>query len=390
MTCSDRGRGRADGLTLVTTQRGLAELCDDLSAQPAVAVDTESNSLYAYHDRVCLVQLSTAEADYIVDPLSGLDLVSLGEMFSDASTQKIFHAAEQDVAGLKRDFGFGFDNVFDTMWAARILGWSRVGLADVLKKAFGVSTDKRYQRFNWGARPLPQDALDYARKDTHHLLPLRDVQVEELRRIGRLEEAIEVFGQLAQTPAAGPSFGPWGFWRLKEVHDLTERERAVLWEVYHWRDRVARERNQPPFRVASGRALLALARSRPRKPDNLTEVPGLARHLLRRYGPALLAAVARGEKAPAPKPPPSSPRPSDEQLARHKALRSWRRRVAARRGVDSDVVLSNAVLWALAERNPATLEELEGIEGLGPWKRATYGPDLLRVLRRMSGTTAAR
>ncbi|MBN1956352.1 MAG: HRDC domain-containing protein [Anaerolineae bacterium] len=366
--------------TIVTTPKGLAALLPDLFAQPAVAVDTESNSLYAYNERICLIQFSTPDFDAIVDPLARLDVTPLGELFADPAVQKVFHAAEQDVAGLRRDIGCQFANLFDTMWAARILGWSRVGLADVLQETFGIHTDKRYQRYNWGKRPLDAQALAYARRDTRYLLPLREMQVEALARMGRDEEAAEVFAQLAQTAPAGPTFGPDAFWRMKGIHDVEGRELAVLWELYMWRDQEAARRNRPPFKVVSNRVLLALASLRPRKTGQMEGIRGLTPYLIRRYGRPLLEAVARGETGPIPTPPPQPPRPDRAVLARYQALRDWRRGVAARRQVDTDVVLSNATLWALAERNPSTVADLQGIEGLGPWKRQEYGAKILRVL----------
>jgi len=373
---------------LIASQAGLSALLDSLFAAPAVAVDTESNSLYAYYERICLIQLSTRDADYIVDPLAELDLSPLGELFADPTIQKVFHAAEQDVAGLKRDFGFRFADLFDTMWAARILGWPHVGLADVLQETFGVRTNKRYQRYNWGKRPLEPAALAYARLDTHYLLPLRDLQAEALERMGRAEEAYEVFARLTKTPPATVPFGPEAFWRVKGGRDLTERERAVLWELYRWRDRVARERNCPPFRVIGDRTLVAIAQVQPRTVEALSEIRGLTRRLVHRYGRALLAAVARGEAGPVPERPPHRPRPKEAVMERYRALRAWRRRMAARRGVDADVILSNATLWSLAERKPITMSDLETIEGLGPWKRKTYGQAILQVLTTGASSTA--
>ena len=63
---------------LVATPEGLARLVDTLKSCDAVAVDTESNSLHAYRERVCLIQFSTATADYIVDPVALPDLSPLG------------------------------------------------------------------------------------------------------------------------------------------------------------------------------------------------------------------------------------------------------------------------------------------------------------------------
>ncbi len=355
-------------------------MLDAFLAQPAVAVDTESNSLYAYYERICLIQFSSPETDYVVDPLADLDLSPLGELFARPAIQKVFHAAEQDVAGMKRDFGFQFANLFDTMWTARILGWPRVGLANVLQERFGVRSDKRYQRYNWGERPLRSQALAYARLDTHYLLPLRELQAKALERMGRAEEAGEVFAHVAQTPPAVLPFGPEPFWRVKGLRDLTGRERAILWELYLWRDQEASRRNRPPFKVLGEHTLVELAQSCPRTPQELSGVYGLKPYHVRRYGARILGAIKRGMHAHPPKPPPPPPRHSDAEIARFRALRAWRKRVAAARGVDTDVVVSNAVLWALAERNPATLEGMQAIEGLGPWKRKTYGEAILRVL----------
>ena len=44
-------------------------MLEDLLRQPLVAVDIESNGLHVYREHVCLIQLSTREHDYIVDPL---------------------------------------------------------------------------------------------------------------------------------------------------------------------------------------------------------------------------------------------------------------------------------------------------------------------------------
>jgi ribonuclease D len=365
---------------VVISPRQLEGLLDELSAQSAVGVDTESNSLYAYHEQVCLIQCSIPGTDYIVDPLAGLDLSPLARFFADPGVQKVFHAAEYDVMCLKRDFGFRFANLFDTMWAARILGWPHVGLGDVLKETFGVRTNKRYQRYNWGKRPLEPKALAYACIDTHYLLPLCRRQSDALVQKGRREEAQEMFDQVAASEPMSHTFDPEDFQRVKGAHHLAEREQAILRELYIWRDQESRRRDRPPFKVLGDRVLIGLAQARPRGSDALARVNGMKPYHVRRYGERILRAVQRGMHAPLPQPPPPPPRHSEAQVARFQALRAWRKRVAAKRGVDVDVVVSNATLWALAEQPPRTIAGLASIEGLGPWKRKTYGKAILRVL----------
>jgi ribonuclease D len=139
---------------LVADAAALVTLAAELARHPAVAVDTESNSLHAYRERVCLVQFSTHGGDFIVDPIAVPDLGPLAPLFANPDQQKVFHAAEYDLLCLKRDYRFAIANIFDTMSAARTLGWPQVGLASILDARFGVTMNKKYQRVDWKRRPL--------------------------------------------------------------------------------------------------------------------------------------------------------------------------------------------------------------------------------------------
>ena len=161
--------------TLVDSRPKLAALIEAAQDEPMIGVDTESNSLFAYFHQVCLVQISLPGHDYVIDPLA-VDITPLSELFASQSCQKIFHAAENDILGLKRDYSFHFANIFDTMLAARILGWSQAGLAAILADKFGAQLNKSLQRADWGRRPLDQTLLAYAQLDTHYLLALRSQQ----------------------------------------------------------------------------------------------------------------------------------------------------------------------------------------------------------------------
>ena len=65
-----------------------------MANEPILAVDTESNSLYAYQEQVCLIQFSTPKDDFLVDPLALDDLSPLEVLFDDTDIEKIVHAAE--------------------------------------------------------------------------------------------------------------------------------------------------------------------------------------------------------------------------------------------------------------------------------------------------------
>lgn len=366
--------------------RGLRQLVDHLRHEPLIAVDTESNSLYAYYEQVCLVQISTRTEDIIVDPLAVDDMGPLGELMADPDQEVIFHAAEYDVITLKRDFHYSFDNIFDTMLAARICGWQRVGLGNILEDQFGIQAQKKFQRADWTRRPLPPDQLLYAQMDTHFLPDLRDRLLVELNSIGRLEEALETFAELNRLPPAEFSFDPEGYWRINHTQKLSRQQMAIVRELYLMRDELARRRDTPPFKVFSDRTLVELTELAPRRLDDLYPVRGMNSRTIRWYGEAILEAVQKGRNAKPPSPPRHRRQNSPEVQERYEALHDWRKHRAQARGVESDVIVARETLWALARNYPSRIEELEDIPGLGPWRRAQYGEELLAVLHGKSSS----
>ncbi len=364
---------------LVTHTAQLDTLLAQLRDHDSVAIDTESDSLYAYHEKVCLIQVSIPGADFVIDPLAPIDLQPLAPLMASEKIQKVFHASEYDVMCLRRDFGFTFHNLFDTMWAARILGWKRVGLGDILQEQFGITLDKKWQRHNWGKRPIEPAALSYAQFDTHYLLRLRDVQLRELHQLDRLVEAREVFSDLSHAKYNGHAFTPDDMWSIKGVWDLDGRAQAILRQLVILRDREARRQNRPAFKVIGDKTLLQIAARAPHTVDELHGVEGMTGGQQQRYGAALLETVARGRKEPIPAPPHRTQIDPDV-TARYEALRAWRKQVAAQRGVEPDVIVSNAVLMEIAQRRPRTIEQLPALPWFGEWRRSTYGPALLHVI----------
>lgn len=360
------------------------EMCARLGQSDQVAVDTESNSLFAYREQVCLIQFSTREEDYLVDPLALTGLTSLSPLFADRGIEKIFHAAEYDLICLRRDFNFEVHNLFDTMAAARILGRSEIGLGALLEAEFGVKLEKRYQRADWGQRPLPEALLDYARLDTHYLINLRERLGEELNQRGLIRLAEEDFRRLEAITLEENGNGGNGdkavdCWRISGAYDLSPRQAAVLLELCHWRDDAARQANRPLFKVVSNQTLLAISKELPRNLEELSSLPGMSPGQVRRYGQGLVKAVQRGMKAPEAYPP-RSKRPDQAVSERMDLLREWRKQAAEEMGVPSDVVLPRDLMQCLAHSGPRSREEVEGVMISVPWRLERFGDEILGVL----------
>jgi ribonuclease D len=165
-------------------------------------------------------------------------------------------------------------------------------------------------------------------------------------------------------------------------NNLTRRAAAILRELYILREEVARERNVPPFKVFSDKALIAIAQIVPSTLGELSQIEGMTPLQVRRYGRALLDAVSTGVHAQLPKPPSPVPPADPVVVERYTALREWRKARALERGVESDVIISKDALWTLAQRAPSSREEMDDVPGLGPWRLQVYGAEILEVIRR--------
>lgn len=366
----------------VATPATLRRMVQALSACRQVAVDTESNGLHAYQEQVCLIQFSTRDTDYLVDPLALTDLSALGALFADPAIEKIFHAAEYDILCLKRDFGFRFAHLFDTMLASRILGKKDLGLAAILEREFGVQMDKRYQRSNWARRPLPDAMQSYARLDSHYLIDLRDQLHRELLEKDLLALAEEDLRHLAETPAAPLEVEPPTCWKVAGKHNIDPAGAALLQALCDFRDRQARFANLPPFRILPDHVLVAVALASPHTLEELAQVHGLSAQAFERYGQGLLEALHKGRSAQPLFPPRNHQRPSNAFLRRHEALRAWRKEMGQAMGVESDVVLPRDLLDRLAQANPRSPQELAEVMSAYPWRLDRFGDQILTQLAR--------
>ncbi|MCW5876207.1 MAG: HRDC domain-containing protein [Anaerolineales bacterium] len=369
---------------IANTPQQLEQLSSQLSQESIIGVDSEANSLHAYRERLCLLQFSTPKLDAVVDPLALPKLGSLEPLFSDATIEKVFHAAEYDLIVLHRDLGFKLSNLFDTMVAARILGRKKVGLGNLLEEEFGIQLEKRYQRADWGQRPLRPEMLEYARLDTHYLIELRHKLKAELEARERWEVAREDF---ARQPGLIPALAEppnQDIWRIKGARDLTPRQAAILQELVVYRESRAAQADQPLFKVMGDATLSAIALAGAKTAKDLEEIPGMTPGQIRRHGPGLLAAVRRGERAEPLRRPRRAPY-DEAYVERLDKLRAWRKEAAKEMDVESDVVLPKDLMQAVAKANPTTPEAVAGLLAEVPWRLARYGEQILAALKPAQG-----
>jgi ribonuclease D len=348
-----------------------------------LGVDTESNSLHAYQEQVCLIQFTDHQTDYLIDAMAPLDLSGLSSIFSDEKIEKIFHAAEYDILCLKRDYGFEFSHLFDTMQAARILGMEKLGLSGLLTDLLDIDQGKSFQKADWGKRPVPEEMRQYARLDTHYLLSLRNILADKLKEKNLMDLAREDFQRLClveHTQRDAPLYTQVGGYQLLDPQSL-----AVLEELCQFRDRRAQKLNRPHFKVIGNNALLAAAQALPHSIQELKKIEEVSPKILDRYQKEILDAVKKGLANP-PIQLEKHRRPSQSYIDRLQNLQNWRKEAGKKMGVLSDIVLPRDILEEIAAKNPHDLQELEALMAEVPWRLARFGRDIIKVIEKVKAS----
>ncbi|MCO4743845.1 MAG: HRDC domain-containing protein [Proteobacteria bacterium] len=382
-------------LVMVEDDEALAKLVATLSEAPVIGVDTESDSMYSYQEKVCLLQFSDSERDYIVDPLKIKDMSPLGAVMSNPDIVKIFHGADYDVVCMNRDYGFKVVNLFDTMVAAQFLAFSRLGLADLIERNFGHHIEKKFQRHDWSRRPLLPEHLDYARGDTHWLLAIRELMLWKLTAANRMAHLEEECAILEKRVWRERKRDPNSYLRVKGTRDLNDTAKRVLFRLYEWRDGVAKAANRPPYKVVPDPVLVELARKQPESRDALERMFSRKTAMKRRYGAALVEAVLAGleDDFEVPTSVPSKKKnnePQDLPPARiwgglldrtATALKDWRNGLIRKDpSLTSVTIVSNGQLKSIAATRPTTLEELGALPDVRNWQVRDHGEAIIAVL----------
>ena len=361
-----------------------------LAGSRAIALDSESDSLHHYSEKVCLVQLASDRGEAVLlDPLAVRDLSPLGPILADPGVTKVLHGADYDVTTLKRDFGFAFAGLFDTMLAVRLLGRTEIGLQAVARAELGVELSKDSQKDDWSVRPLSPRQEAYALADVQHLLALHARLEAQLREAGRLDWVLEESAAVAALPAARRERDPEAWQSVKGARALKPRGLAVLRELHAWREERAAARDVPglqgaehraparPGREGAPHARGACARSgacpRSRAPTRATC-----------WAPSRAASRCPTRQLPSLPKSPRRPAVTDLQMQRETALKAWRKTEAERLKVDVSVVLPQRLIDKLTEAAPQGPEELAATPGLRRWRVEAFGPSLLQALRTAS------
>jgi len=369
---------------LVKDQSDLNRIASSIEKETAIGVDLESDSMFHYQEKVCLIQISTPSRNILVDPLSLDDISPLSPVFADPKIKKVFHGADYDIRSLYRDFSIEVNSLFDTQIAARFLGIRDTGLARLLKENFGVLVEKKYQKKDWSERPLPAAMLAYAVQDTCHLLLLSQILEKQLQAKGRLFCVEEECERLSKVRPALPDTSPL-FRKFKGASRLDPRGLAVLESIMQLRNDTARGRDLPPFKVIGNAQIMEIVERMPVTEKHLERIKGLSARQVKMLGPSILKKIDESIALPENELP-VFPRNTIQRISakvsnKVNALREWRDRRAKEMGIDPALVCTNAQIQSLALAYPKSRKDLEGIDTIKLWQKRLFGNEICYLLK---------
>jgi ribonuclease D len=371
----------------VTQPGELSAVTEALSKVKEFSVDVEADAMHAFHARLCFVQIGTDHDVFLLDTLQpGVEVSSQAEVFANPGVTKFFHAAGGDLQYLA-EAGIRVKGLFDTHRAATLLGWQKVGLADLVMEKLQIKLLKEHQQSDFSLRPLPPGMRDYIADDVRYLTEIGRQVREACRNASILEEVeldcARMADEAARRPDLATEFKPKipksglgaSQLRLAEV---------IAWELHRRRLEWAQKEDVPFGRMLSNAAVGAIASNPPTDAKELGRREGVRSQFVREHGDEVLSMVrekvqlARDGKLPEGAPVEER---DPKRKRREDALTDFRKSRAQERKVTASVVLPNALVEVLAHKPPKTLEELQAVPWFGEKRVRLYGADLVRLLQ---------
>lgn len=159
-------------MNIIESNSDFLDKIKDLRREKIIGIDTEFIRINTYFAKLCLVQVSTPNSYFAIDPLK-VDMSPFKEILESDDIIKVFHASHQDLGIFYHDLKAVTKNIFDTQEAAKLAGIKRqISYRELCYKILNIDFIKNQGFRDWAVRPLPEGMLEYALKDVKYLIQL--------------------------------------------------------------------------------------------------------------------------------------------------------------------------------------------------------------------------
>ena len=371
----------------VVTALGLRAVVEALEKVTEIAIDVEADAMHAFRARLCFVQVGTDADVFLLDTLvPEVKAEALSAAMSDPARTKFFHAAGGDLQYLA-DVGIRVQGLFDTHRAATLLGWPKVGLADLVQERLQIPLAKEHQQSDFSLRPMPPGMRDYIANDVRYLCEIGRQVRDECKRTDILEEVELDCQRLADEAAARPDVGadyrpklPRGGLPAAQL----ALAHALVPVLHALRLQWAEDANVPLGRMLSNAAVSAIALKPPTNVKELQRCEGVRGAFVREHGDEVLKVVRelteKARKGELASKADDKGNRDPNRKKREEALKAFRASKATERKVTPSVVLTNPLVELLSVTPPTDLGALRALPYFGEKRLRLYGEALLKLL----------
>ncbi len=287
----------------------LQDCCDRWQQLPSIAIDTEFMRTNTYYPVPALIQVNDGQANYLLDPLAGIDLEPFSEVLANTALEKVLHACSEDLEVFHHLFGLVPSNVFDTQIAASFCGLNfSMGYAALASALLDIEVPKGETRSDWLRRPLSSAQIDYAALDVELLFQMAPMLKAKLHDRPHyawvMEECDTVLSNCLQSQDPDRAI-----LRFKHAWKLSPSGQYLLSELSRWRELEAQKRNMPRNFVMREQVLILLAETQPLSFTQLRQVEGLSEKSSKIYGEDIIDIVKHVQRNGVSQPIMAAPQP---------------------------------------------------------------------------------
>lgn len=374
---------------LVHKESELQDLCNILSKEKCISVDTEFIREKTFYPIVALIQIGTTTESWLIDPLAFTKetIEPLKKVLQNPNILKIFHAASADQECFYTSYDFLVTPTFDTAIGAALCGFGESpGLSKLTKEILNKSLEKGHARTDWTVRPLPKQLAKYAHQDVQYLIELYDelsIRLEKNDRkkwamdLSRKFELAETFTQLPEELAK----------RIIKNKTMDKRTYAALLKLIEWREKRVRNLDIPRKWIADDDLLASLANVRPKDLEHLSAFRALKASEIKHNGLEILNAIKMAEEIPEKDlaKVPVIEQAESSEIRVMEMLQFYFKFLSDQLEIASKYLINNENILKLIRKRPTTIEELASMEIFSEGAIELLGKQIIDVLNGNAG-----
>jgi len=226
--------------------------------------------------------------------------------------------------------------------------------------------------------------LNYASMDSYYLFSLAKELRKNLRTCARLDWVEEECEILSKVRYENNNHNPF-FFKFKGARKLDSKSLSLLEAILQFRDKKAKGRDVPHFKVLGNKPILELAEKKPLTEQELLEIDGISPKLVNSLGSSLLKIIEKSERNNDELlplfPRKSTPYIGASARLRIKALKNWRIERGQEIGIDPSLIFTNAQIQSIATAFPKRPDEMKNLDGIRRWQRLKFGREVCDIIK---------